>query len=741
MLPNSEFSKFNRVPDKSNLTVVHREMSEALRRKEYRSDLILQAVKIKLDEITKKFNLSDPQIVDNPYQSFDLESNLFFISFQNTEVGERQSFIIQKIMTDEHNQEFSYILDINGETINILTFEKPEDNTENHLKGNSESTKIVKSRPMFLYPQLFRLPENEVWPVDRDAQVMVIGDPYELCDRENYTILEYEFGDEILPPDISFDILENQDITEEDFKESIQSFLENLWREDIYNLERQLAGSSSAGSPYAGLMQSIIDRVAEQYTAIFRDLRNNNLDLLDQDPELFSSEIRRTLQEVKLEIYQATEGKMGASQIKKFILKHSPHISDEGLKQSIDHYLELQQDIVDSRGNPESWSLYTSEFTDLFTLAESRMEARDKTESIDENILTEINTIHAQLKSYLKDLVEAQTATRIDLIFKRVQNKVYRLRQLYIEANLIKFNELGLEDDSDYNFPQFSAALVDEEDEELEIEEAIPYNVSYSDRPQFFPVGDDGKEVDYAPERKTLLTITDEILNARDTSLMNSGIFAFSFPGTVMNNYATRSLNSAVRALENSFIYRKAILPLISQSIQDIRSRSSSPIRDESIRNFATSLERELAHQFLHKKNTQEAVSLRGFFPYKMPEIEPQDRIIALTSVSMHGWNHLEEDSFYDDLSLALNYVKVGGKYILGPINQYLYFSGYSGGFDSEGLTSALKRMKEQGLIEYEFIKKDMSDIDDHSATSTHNDDQTLTSYECAHSLVITRLK
>lgn len=73
----------------------------------------------------------------------------------------------------------------------------------------------------------------------------------------------------------------------------------------------------------------------------------------------------------------------------------------------------------------------------------------------------------------------------------------------------------------------------------------------------------------------------------------------------------------------------------------------------------------------------------------------------------MHGWNRLSEQGFYKDLKGALPFLKKGGKYILGPINQRLYFSGYNSEFNAKALTIALQTLKEDGLIEYEFRKGD----------------------------------
>ena len=160
---------------------------------------------------------------------------------------------------------------------------------------------------------------------------------------------------------------------------------------------------------------------------------------------------------------------------------------------------------------------------------------------------------------------------------------------------------------------------------------------------------------------------------------------------------------------------------------------------------YLKSYETKLVDSYLFKKRTQKAVPLHGFFPYDMPKIDPQDRILALTSVTMHGWNAMNESEFRHDIESAIPFLNIGGKYILGPVNQHVYFGGYSSDFDASGLTAALQSLEKEGRISYYFVVgqrqgyNEFGSIDRQSdkpqTTSTH-----LSTNESATSLVITRL-
>ncbi len=237
--------------------------------------------------------------------------------------------------------------------------------------------------------------------------------------------------------------------------------------------------------------------------------------------------------------------------------------------------------------------------------------------------------------------------------------------------------------------------------------------------------------------------------------IMSDGAFGYFLPGYPVSLRTRKFLEESIHFAERLIQYKKHILPKIVAGLEYI-DKAGIPLSTTAKLAYAKSFEKSLIQELFFKKNTQKAIPLHGFFPYDMPELEKQDRIIALTSVSMHGWNSLDEKGFKEDIEKGISFLKVGGEYILGPINQYVHFGSVGREFDSEALNKALQKLKQQGMIDYYYVKKvnenpiirrnynsDKEEEDDIEIKEEKDGDITdvLKEYESAYSLVITRLK
>ncbi len=204
-----------------------------------------------------------------------------------------------------------------------------------------------------------------------------------------------------------------------------------------------------------------------------------------------------------------------------------------------------------------------------------------------------------------------------------------------------------------------------------------------------------------SPEHPETATLTNyDIEQATDRDF---GSFGYFIPGYVVSLRTKKTIEEAIARCTQLLTYSEGFFP---QVLKEERRLNEAGIHfdPETLFHYFSTLERAYTRQHFFQQRTRHAAALHGFFPYRMPGIEPQDRIIALTSVTMHGWNHLNEQGFYDELTASIQYLRDGGKYILGPINQYTYFSGIPDAtFDAEGFNRALERLAAEGTITYEF--------------------------------------
>lgn len=515
------------------------------------------------------------------------------------------------------------------------------------LQEASESTKIVKSRPMFMYPEQFDLEPEEVWP--RNSDIMVIGDPYQSCDRERYTIIEYEYADEMIPPVLKWKL---EGLVEQEIFERARSWFRNQFFEDIRGAERGHGRwSVSGGSPYARVSDMALDLAAQMYTKTVLGADEHDFTRM----KLAASEFKYLLEKLRNGLWSIAD---------------VAHYFRDYEQENVVEMFHQKEEIRGKVGDPRMWEDFVERWNNYLA----------KVLPLNVIRLPDLDKRVAQARYWIKELPTAKSP-------QRVNEGLYYLNELY------------------FNFMQF-------------YNKEIPENTAIYD---------------------------DSIADATDTGLMASGAFGAYIPGKVLDMRTTKLLENVRYVIESAEKYMQEVAPKL-QYIEEGLSRA--PLSPEIKYHVLRTYEHPLLNNYLMQKRAKKAVPLHGFFPYQMPPgVEKQDRIVALTSVTMHGWNHLSEPGFYEDISTAIDYLKLGGKYILGPVNQYVHFGGYESDFDSKGLCEALEKLAAEGKITFEFhgkseMKGYKNDDEDSEVDMAAEDSmQMLRVNQSAASLVITRIK
>lgn len=536
------------------------------------------------------------------------------------------------------------------------------------LRGYSESTKVVKSRPAWMYPELFNLPGQEVWP--KNSKVAVIGDPFQACDKEGVTMVEYEYADEMVPPVIQL-WLEGQNKV----RETVENWLESLYRENEFALNK-IYGMYTPDSqnPYRA------------YFEYCEFLTSELVEIMVKGKTL-TPELQTKIEEARVLGESLRKGTWRFEDGKKLIttsyeinqyLDPDFNINDLSFfgENTLSTWYEYKESSIKALGDSHIWDEYSQRWSKyLQTIPIDRLKT----------IIPNWGEKFDQAKYWLKELPTITSPERSSLGRRYLQNF---------------FDEI--------------ACYQDEGDEEL----------SHLFDPQ--------------------------IAFIESRGMMSDNVLGFFQPGYPLNHRNRETLSEIFGRVEQAKKYLEFIYPKIKVEKERL-DELEVPMSIEMQKKYLSQFEKALAqHAFFHKR-TQKAVPIHGFFPHDMPAIDEQDRIVALTSVSMHGWNELGYEGFKKDIAPALQYLKIGGKYILGPINQVVYFGSSYSDFNSQALTDVLKELKNDGLIEYKFVKGVKNSNDTMGGYGEYNEydptagwsknDQELLANESASSLVITRLK
>jgi hypothetical protein len=521
------------------------------------------------------------------------------------------------------------------------------------LLEKSRTTKIVKSRPAYMYPELFQLPPEEVWPQSSD--IAVIGDPDAAIDRERVTIVEYEYADEIFPPALQERLTAG---SSEHLVEYYDNWYLQLFREDMEALERIYSAFTRDDNPYWLAARTAISRFGDLYQFVASP--NGIINSLDY--------LRLEIKELQSILEDLATGDWSVGQ---FTNPDSVVRMEDN--DDLQTFFEFKQRVLEKLGNPEAWSEFIRRWTKyLEGLPHNRL--RECIDNYEKNL--------EQAKHWLRTLPTAKSSERATRGLRFLDNFYDQIRQ----------------------FP-------------------TPNTSSWED-----PI------------------YSSEIEDALATGIMSDGAFGYFIPGHPINFRTKKFLQKLSRQLGNMLDYAENVIPILDAE-RDRLIGLDIPASPSALFAWLRPLEQQLIRERYFIKPTEKAVATHGFFPYDV-RLDPQDRIVALTSVTMHGWNALDKAGFQSDIETSLQYLKIGGKYILGPINQRVYFTGYNDGFDCDGLAQALHTLQQRGLIRYYFVKgrkhREHDGYDDRVDYGTDQDvganNQVLQPSESAHSLVIERL-
>ncbi|MBI4407653.1 MAG: hypothetical protein HY565_04105 [Candidatus Kerfeldbacteria bacterium] len=147
------------------------------------------------------------------------------------------------------NRVVDFICSLNGKTLEQRPL-PPEKDFEISQKLD-RTYKSVTARSMGTYAFEFALPYEEIWP--QNADVTVVGDPYQLCDRHRATIVDYEYIDEILPPFERWKGSTN-------LHQEVSSWFRTLHAGNERSLEMLYSGwGHGFGNPYEAFIDKCVD--------------------------------------------------------------------------------------------------------------------------------------------------------------------------------------------------------------------------------------------------------------------------------------------------------------------------------------------------------------------------------------------------------------------------------------------------------------------------------------------------
>ncbi len=640
--PEGQFSKEN----------VVREIRERQENATASKDHFLNKDEIELlltgnEKLFRSWGFSDVKIVGEPIVNYDgVVFGVQLDCYNDKQDTDEQHAVTLSI----ENGRCSYKFSKNNEE--LFSFVAPREFEEQWLMDESRNTKVVKSRPKFMYPELFKLDYDDVWP--KDAAIAVIGDPYQTCDGERITLVEYEYADEIMPPWLYYTLQERRAPTAEE----LQGWHEQMFHEDITALERVygMFTPDRHGNPYYLAAQRVIDAASTLGASL-------SIDSAASPKVLHACE--KKIAELKSLVHKLIDGSWHIDDITPL---KSDGVEMESYAPVVRTFFEYKQAVMEKLGDQKAWKGYVDVW-DAYLKRISVETLKASMPDIEEKV--------RQVWYWLKELPSAKSPQRVARGVDWLQNTYHDI------VAAAPRDERG-----DVDLDYYDGTLVDT----------------------------------YAK------------------GVGASGALGYFIPGYPTSLRTRKALESLLRRADNTLYYAQHIWPKL-QALHDDMNERGVNMDATTERNYLHSFERPLVQQSCFTRLAHKAVPLHGFFPYKV-DIEPQDRILALTSVTMHGWNSCGEDDFQRDIETALPFLKQNGKYILGPINQRVYFGGIDEGFDADALTRALTRLRDDGKITFEFKKGrreyDDREFDEEDVVFSPETD-VLLSGESAHSLVITR--
>lgn len=581
--------------------------------------------------------------------AFGKYGEIFARSYEGTNTqGKRHKFCIYQRVLDLQEGRIGYFTFLN-EKEPFLEFQLPPMEAAAQREALDRSAKAITPRPPAAYPDTFDLPFDEVWPRDErgPGKVLVIGDPYRACDRDNATLVDYEYIEEILPPIHQWlqseefgSLLANERY--EWMRTTMRNWLENIHRGNEFAVEKEVSGLGINAVTVPRILTEELKRLAADIVVQYAEVGVETVDAHEK------------LKQLKQDVANAKKGNFSPTEYlnrryDKWDITVQERYFPDGNTNLFDWYIEYVKEHKktidkDWPGLLDKWKHF------LDGLPEEEVKEKGFQKRVQE------------IRGWLEELPNVKSLERIDFILNSMEHAYYR------EFHPHGTNEMNYEGTVRYVSPWRSSDL-----ESLFVDMSESYYV----------------------------------------------------PGRVVNRRVSRYMDELVHFCERLLEYKESIAPVLDQEEQRIYE-SGVRFDPYTLNRYFHSFEQPFLQEHFHPMATQQAVAVHGFFPDRMPDVDPQDRILALYSVSTHVWDsfHAPEE-FYDNIKGALTYLKKGGKYILSPVNYSQYralhhrdeMTDERYGFPGAALHEALARLKKEGTIK-DFLFRTRDENEDSTSTT-----------------------
>jgi len=575
-----------------------------------------------------------------------------------------------------------YVLSANDSVVDSRSYTAQESFEVSELLD--KKVKKVTGRSMGSYPNEFLLSYSEVWP--KDADMAVIGDPYQRIDRDRTTLIDYEYADEIMPDNRNLiEQVNSGEMSLKDVQEELNYFYKNLHIGDEVSLAMIHGGlTPETGNPYVSFVDDCID-LASKY--IYSAGKNISLDSLEKET-------------IRLQ-KRYTELRLGTWEYKEY----KPYFEDddEALKK-LEIFYKIKEGSV--HPSPKAWDEYITSWDQLLD--------RIPDEVINDSNLGETKE---RVEHWLKEIPKIKGVAPT-----RIQDALRELSKAYKEII-----------DRVSSHPKMSEVVAQREGED-----------SFG----FSPVGEEyvppqrkSEDIDRGDVIAFLNDYT--ILDAGKKGMMSDSPFGIATPGIPVNYRADGYLSESVDFIRRTETYLKNIYPILKKEKERIEE-IGIPLNEKTMNIYLDEIEQTFIREQLHKQRAHRSEVVHGYFPHDFKgKPNSKDQIVGLWSLSTHVWGSYDNPvDFKNDIEKSIEFLRPEGKLILGPINYKSYSiwkregevpENFENSFDSISLKQACEDLYKEGKIDYEFVKV----LEDYEVEVTKNFGEG----DVAGSLIITKAK
>ncbi|MFC1787953.1 hypothetical protein ACFLZY_01915 [Patescibacteria group bacterium] len=280
------------------------------------------------------------------------------------------------------------------------------------------SQKKVTARDISSYPYEFLLPYEEVWP--KEAEILVVGDPYQRCDRDRVTLIDYEYADEIMPDLINWIASQqNQNLSHEDLTQRMRFFFDDLHTGDNVSLE-YIYGPymSDLGNPY----KYFVDTCLQTAVSMIEAYAQGNFSCAQAESRV---------NQLQQEYISLREGDW---EIKTYLEQTK---DDPEAEKSLRDYYELKE--YAKKPEPKKWQRYQEEWEDFLQNIPAEIKTKAKIETEEKRVrywLNELKEITGPLPERLQ-----QAIGQMQGLYREIITKIATLPEFRNHFQEIPYNE------------------------------------------------------------------------------------------------------------------------------------------------------------------------------------------------------------------------------------------------------------------------------------------------------------